>query len=65
MSIRLYGVETLTASNFALTASQSSTDMAAGAALDVKKAPQGGLDYSYTGLQGGATRRTTRIIRTA
>ena len=55
--IKLYGLQTLSAANFALTASQSQADLAAAAALtlSVIQAPTGGAkEYAYTNVQGQA-----------
>ena len=52
---QLSGLQTLTAANFALTASQSTADMANGAALGVatiRPSTGCGIEYSYTNVQG-------------
>ena len=52
--IRLAGLQTLTAANFALTAAQSSADMANGAALSVSsiRSASSPTEYSYTNVVG-------------
>ena len=53
--IALEGVQTLTGANFALTSTQSASDLAAGAALSIKmtRTPIGsGFVYSYANVQG-------------
>jgi hypothetical protein len=53
LEIRLAGDINLTAANFALTAAQSATDLANGAALKVSTARFGGAaEYSYTNVVG-------------
>ena len=54
--IQLGGLQTLTAANFALTAAQSATDFANGAALTVSRSETttGGLVYSYSNVKGRA-----------
>ena len=54
--IQLGGLQTLTAANFALTAAQSATDFANGAALTVSRSETttGGLVYSYSNVRGRA-----------
>ena len=56
-SIMLYGLVPLTAANFALTPTQSSTDMANGAALSYTKvttAAGAPTEYAYSNVQGTA-----------
>ena len=52
--IKLYGLQTLSAANFALTAAQSTADMAGGSALQVSAntISGSGTVYSYTNVQG-------------
>ena len=51
--IKLSGLQTLTAANFALTAAQSTADMANGAALTYTRTVSGTAnDYSYTNVRG-------------
>ncbi len=55
MEIQLNGLLNLTAANFALTAAQSSADMAAGASLRVTKikpAAGSAMEYAYTNVSG-------------
>ena len=54
--MQLAGLQTLTAANFALTAAQSSADMANGAALSVSTIRSASLptEYSYTNVIGKA-----------
>ena len=53
LEIRLAGDINLTAANFALTAAQSTADLANGAALNVSTARYGeGAEYSYTNVVG-------------
>ena len=69
--IQISGLQTLTAANFALTAAQSTTDMANGASLGVSatRLPGGLTDYHYTNVQGRSyssfdafyTNNTTRV----
>ena len=52
--IRISGLQTLTAGNFALTAAQSTTDLANGAALAISetRAAGGGAEYFYSNVKG-------------
>ncbi len=53
LEIRLSGLQTLTAANFALTAAQSSKDLAAGAALSIATTRvTGWTEYSYSNVTG-------------
>ena len=57
LEIQIDGFQTLSAANFALTAAQSSSDMAAGAALHVSQANAKsgpGSEYLYANAEGKA-----------
>ena len=53
--IKLYGLQTLTAANFALSPAQSQADLTAGATLGlscIKAASGGAMEYSYSNVKG-------------